>query len=159
MWPANPLEEKRYFKRIRSVRSNDRCFLKFPSRCHHCATIFQQQSRENLMRRDGISKTMVWKKCVSPGELRTCGNVPPFGMPVPSAKRAEAGLLFIHNDKRRRLDAHCAGCSADGGCSPPTLWRHRTGGTLADRRTGSAGKRRHFVRQRGFPDLGKLDAT
>jgi hypothetical protein len=31
------------------------------------------------------------------------------------------GLLFIHNTIRRRIDAHCAGCSADGGCSPKDL--------------------------------------
>src|SRR6266404_7882827 len=124
----------------------------------HCVAITAQQfcsisHGENLMRRDGISKTTVWKKCAFPWELRTCGNVPHFGMAVPSAKRGRSGgLLFIHDD-RRRIDAHRAGCTADGSCSAAALWRHRTGGTLADRRTGGAGKRRDPVRQWGFPDL------
>jgi hypothetical protein len=30
----------------------------------------------NVFGRGGSSKTILWKKCVSCGELRTCGNVP-----------------------------------------------------------------------------------
>ena len=60
---------------------------------------------------------------------------------------------------RRLLDAHRAGCSVDGGRSPETVWRHRTGRSLADRGTGRAGPRRHAVRQRRFLTSAKLDAT
>src|SRR5665213_994827 len=65
------------------------------------------------------------------------------------------GLLFTNENNRRLRDAHRAGCSADGGCSPQALWRNRAGSTLADRGTGGAGTRRHLVCQRRFADLSK----
>jgi len=64
----------------------DASFLQFPSHCHHCATILQHCHSENLMGPDGISKTMVWKKCAFFGtsQIRKRSH---FGMPVPSAKQ------------------------------------------------------------------------
>ncbi len=44
-----------------------------------CAAITAQQFEQHgksLIGGDGISKTMVWKKCAPSWELRTCGNVP-----------------------------------------------------------------------------------
>ena len=41
----------------------------------------------------GISKTVAWKKCAFPWELRTCGNVPSAAVPVPTRR----GRLFIHD--------------------------------------------------------------
>ena len=109
-------------------------------------------SGENLIGRDGISKTVVWRKCASSGELRSCETFPVRH----AGADCTSGAFFIndHHD-RRRIDAHRAGCSADGGCSTQIVWRNRTGGTLADRGTGRAGKRCHAVCQRRFPDFGK----
>jgi Glycosyltransferase Family 4 len=39
----------------------------------------------------------------------------------------DTGLLFIHDNNRRLMDAHRADCSADGGSSAQALWRYRKG--------------------------------
>jgi hypothetical protein len=39
----------------------------------------------------------------------------------------DTGLLFIHDNNRRLMDAHRAECSADGGSSAQALWRYRKG--------------------------------
>jgi hypothetical protein len=74
--------------------------LQLPSRCHDRATIFQQSHGENLIGRDGINKTLVWKKeeVRAFWELRTCGNVPTSARPC----RYGTGQLFIRDDNRRR---------------------------------------------------------
>ena len=104
---------------------------------------------KSLIGRDGISKTVMWKKCVALGNFADAGT-----FPIRHAGATDrTGLFSSMITNRRRIDAHRAGCSADGGCSTQTLWRNRTGGALADRGTGRAGKRRHAIRQRRFPDL------
>jgi glycosyltransferase involved in cell wall biosynthesis len=35
-----------------------------------------------------------------------------------AADNQDTGLLFIHDNVGRRINAHCAGCSTDGGCTP-----------------------------------------
>src|SRR3954453_16248452 len=86
------------------------------------------------------------------------------GTPVPKVKRGFQSSMtttfsIIYDDERRRLDAHRAGCSADGGCSPEALWWHRTGGALADRRIGSLGKRGHPVRKWRFSDFSETSGN
>src|ERR1700687_757356 len=78
-------------------------------------------------------------------ELRTCENVPDSACQCRLDEGAYCSILITN---RRVRNAHRAGCSIDGGGSPETLWRNRTGGALADRGTGGPGKRRLFVRQR-----------
>ena len=45
--------------------------------------------------------------------------------PVLAADNQDTGPLFIHDNIGRRIDAHCAGCSTDGGCTPQVVRRHR----------------------------------
>src|ERR1700679_2988175 len=95
-----------------------------------------------------MEEIRLWKKCAPLGNFAHAGTFP--------VRHAGAGsnwgaVSLVTN--RRRIDAHRASCSADGGCSAETLWRNRAGGTLADRGTGRIGKRRYAVRQRRLTHL------
>jgi hypothetical protein len=86
MYLQNPLEKNENPDRIRYLRSNDGDVSQFP----HRAAITAQQSCSisidgNLIGRDGISKTTVWKKCASLGNFAHAKTFP-CGMPVPTEK-------------------------------------------------------------------------
>src|SRR5262249_40301028 len=54
--------------------------------------------------------------------------------------------------------AHRPGSAADRSRAAETLWRHRAGGSLADRGAGRARARCDAVCERGFPDFGHARA-
>jgi hypothetical protein len=61
----------------------------------------------------GFGKTIVWKRCE---HKRNFADARTF--PMLAADNHDTGLLFIHDNVGRRINAHCAGCSTDGGCTP-----------------------------------------
>jgi len=54
----------------------------------------------NLIGRDGISKTAMWKKCAPPRKLRTCGNVSLSGH---AGADPGLGLSFTIDHNRREV--------------------------------------------------------
>src|ERR1700694_5287646 len=156
MWIGTPVGSEREF----SSRDLANDLVKSGRPSSRRASITAQQFCSisiggNLVGPDGISKTTVWKKYACTRELRRCENVPDSACWCQLARGAFVHPYAQHMHKRRRIDAHRAGCSADGGCSPQTLRRHRARGALADRGTGGAGKRRHTFCEWRFADLGK----
>jgi hypothetical protein len=78
----------------------------FVRSCHRAAITAQQSCSiddgKNLIGRDGISKTMVWKKCAPSGNF---ADAKTFPLRHAGADR-KMGLLFIH-DRKKETD-RCA---------------------------------------------------
>ena len=135
------------------MRSNDAAALRFlPSQRHHRATFLPHRRDRNLIRRDGISKTVMWKKCASSGELRRCGNVP-FERHAGASRGAGLCSFKITTGDGEMRIAQVAPLTE---AVPPKLY----GGTervvhWLTEELVALGPRRHAVRQRRFPDLGE----